>query len=277
MCRALKSVFGLRFSTCGLASLADALTNSPPPAGGEAQMLFTVNLDNVVCLRSNAAFRAAHRRAKIVTIDGAPVYLYARLRGAAVPGRITGADLLPALVERFTPGRQRPFFVTSDQTTARAIEAFLVQRGLPKDDLGFAVPPLGFETDEVYSMQLARQIRDHRTSHLIFGVGAPKSQIWLDQYRGEVGSCYAFPFGSAPNFMVGTASRAPRWVRAMGCEWFWRFCCEPRRLFRRYFIDSWQFVAAIREDMRALRNGVTWDVWLEQSKPGDWPTGRKAG
>jgi N-acetylglucosaminyldiphosphoundecaprenol N-acetyl-beta-D-mannosaminyltransferase len=266
MCKALKSTFGLHFSTCGLDALAEQLTSSPPPAGSEAQMLFTVNLDNVVCLRSNAAFRAAHHRAKIVTIDGAPVYLYARLRGVAVPGRITGADLLPALVDRFKPGIQRPFFVTSDQTTALAIEAFLVRRGFAKDALGFAVPPLGFETDEGYSMQLARQIREHRTSHLVFGVGAPKSQIWLDRYRREIGSCYAFPFGSAPNFMVGTASRAPRWVRAVGCEWLWRFCCEPRRLFRRYFVDSWQFIAAIREDMLALRSGMTWDDWLERSR-----------
>jgi N-acetylglucosaminyldiphosphoundecaprenol N-acetyl-beta-D-mannosaminyltransferase len=276
MCKSMKSVFGLHFSTCDLETLAARLTNSPPPDDGEAHMLFTVNLDNVVCLRSNPAFRAAHHRAEIVTVDGAPVYLYARCRGVALPGRVTGADLLPALFDRFVPGTHRPFFVTSDQATASAIEALFAQRGFPKDAVEFVVPPRGFEADEFYSTQLARQIRSHRTSHLVFGVGAPKSQIWLDRYRRELGSCYAFPFGSAANFLAGTASRAPGWTRAVGGEWLWRFCCEPRRLFRRYFVDSWQFLAAMKDDLRAVRNGTTWDAWLERSEKRDSATGRQA-
>jgi N-acetylglucosaminyldiphosphoundecaprenol N-acetyl-beta-D-mannosaminyltransferase len=87
------------------------------------------------------------------------------------------------------------------------------------------------------------------------GVGAPKSEIWLDAHRNEIGPCYAFPFGSAPNFLVGTASRAPQWMRAIGFEWAWRVACEPKRLFRRYFIHSWAFLAAVLDDLRNVRTG----------------------
>lgn len=245
------SVFGLQFYSLDLKTLADRLTRELPE-GNEAHMLFTVNLDHVIHLRKNRAFRAAHERAKIITADGMPVYLYARLRGFHLE-RITGADLLPALMERFSPARHRLFFITSDKETAERIEAMLKMRGFDGSSLATVVPPFGFEKDPDYSSRLARCIKNHCTTHLVMGVGAPKSEIWLDVYRKQIGSCHAFPFGSAPNFLVGTATRAPRWMRTIGCEWLWRVGCEPRRLFRRYFIDSWEFLAAISDDLMTDR------------------------
>ena len=42
---------------------------------------------------------------------------------------------------------------------------------------------------------------------------------------------------------VGLVSRAPVWMQKAGLEWFYRFLQEPRRMFRRYFIDDMAFVA----------------------------------
>ncbi|MFR4077274.1 MAG: WecB/TagA/CpsF family glycosyltransferase, partial [Phocaeicola vulgatus] len=35
--------------------------------------------------------------------------------------------------------------------------------------------------------------------------------------------------------------RAPRIFQILAMEWFYRFLKEPKRLFRRYFIDDIQF------------------------------------
>src|SRR4051812_32420142 len=91
-------VFGIRFSSLPLDDIADRLVRNPP--GREAQMVFTANLDHIVRLRENAAFREAYRRAAIVTADGFPVCLYAQCRGVPLPGRVTGADLFAAIVSR---------------------------------------------------------------------------------------------------------------------------------------------------------------------------------
>ena len=245
-----KSVFGLQLSLQNLETLADRLTQESPALDGEAHLVFTLNLDHVVQLaRKNAAFRTAYNRAQTITADGMPVYRYAQFRGVPLPSRVPGADLLPALIDRLAPERHRPFFVTSDLETASRIKSLLMERGFDASAVDTIVPPFGFESDEVYSHELAQRIRAHGTTHLIFGVGAPKSEIWLDRHRATIGPCYALSLGSSTNFLVGTAKRAPRWMRDAGCEWFWRFYCEPRRLFRRYFIDSWQFLRAIREDL----------------------------
>ncbi|MDZ5698895.1 WecB/TagA/CpsF family glycosyltransferase [Chelativorans sp. M5D2P16] len=243
-----EGIFGLRFCPAGTQALADHLAHTPPPLHGAAEMLFTANLDHIVKMRSNGAFRAAYDRASFVTADGMPVYFYARWRGVPLPERVTGADLFPALMVRLDPDMHRPFFVVSDEETAGRIGTKLAQRGF--EDAQVIVPPFGFEADEAYSSQLAQRIAALGTTHLLFCVGAPKSELWLDRHRDVIGPCYAMALGAGANFFAGTAQRAPRLMRSFGAEWLWRFLCEPRRLFRRYFIDSWAFLLAIADDLR---------------------------
>ena len=52
-----------------------------------------------------------------------------------------------------------------------------------------------------------------------------------------LGDCYILNAGAGLDFFVGTKQRAPRIFQRIGFEWFWRFSHEPRRLFRRYFIE----------------------------------------
>ena len=233
------TALGVRFSLYDLETLADRLTQEGLAPGKEAHLVFTANLDHIVQLhkKRNAAFRVAYQRAETVTADGMPVYMYARLRGVGLRGRVTGSDLLPALIDRLSIDRHRPFFVSSDQETASRVTALLTVHGFDGGAVATVVPPFAFEHDVDYSMFLARQIKAHKTTHLIFGVGAPKSEVWLDRHRPYIGPCYALSLGASANFLVGTAKRAPRWMRAAGLEWCWRFYFEPRRLFRRYFIE----------------------------------------
>jgi len=45
--------------------------------------------------------------------------------------------------------------------------------------------------------------------------------------------------------MAGLAKRAPKCVQKAGLEWFFRFTQEPKRLFRRYFIEAPLFIPLI--------------------------------
>jgi len=247
------TIFGTTISPLRCDELAALMTEVSAPVGQGAALLVTMNLDHVVQLRTNAAFRAAYDRAWVVTIDGAPVFKYAKLRGLTTPERCPGSDLLVKLVDRLRPGVHRPYFIVSRDETGERLVALLVARGFEAGAVGFASPAFGFEKDPVQSEALCKQIREHGTTHLIVGVGAPKSEIWVDQYRGELGDLYACGFGSGADFLVDVAKRAPKLFRRMGIEWLWRVGSDPRRLWRRYFVDSWAFIPAILEDLRASR------------------------
>ena len=46
--------------------------------------------------------------------------------------------------------------------------------------------------------------------------------------------------GATVDFLAGNVTRAPKVLRDHGLEWFYRFLKEPKRLFRRYFVDDLQ-------------------------------------
>tara|TARA_R110000868_G_scaffold155630_2_gene382056 strand:- start:5032 stop:5820 length:789 start_codon:yes stop_codon:yes gene_type:complete len=244
-----RAIFGITFSRTSLQQLVDDLLRPAEPGQG-ARMVVTANVDHIVQLRQNAGLRAAYAHAWRRTIDGSPVYLYAKARGLGLTEKVTGADLFPLLMARFDPVRHRPFFVCADETIASGLKEWLVARDMPAEAIGYVIPPFRFEQDEGYGEWLAETIRTHRTTHLLFGVGCPKSEIWIDRHRDQVGDVYACAVGAALAFFTGGLTRAPRLVRRMGFEWLWRALQEPNRLLKRYFLHSWGFLAAVVDDLR---------------------------
>lgn len=240
-------VFGIDFSNCTAQQLVKIMTHTPAIG---PQMLVTCNLDHVVNLHRNVAFRNGYLNAWRTTVDGAPVFLYQKLRGGRAPERITGADLFPAMMAAMNPLRHRPFFITADDVIGEALKAELEKRGFLFDAQPFLTVPFGFESDATASAQILTTITNYAPTHLFFGVGSPKSEIWVDKYRQVLGSLYILPLGAALEFHTGQKTRAPRLARRLGLEGVWRLLSEPRRLWRRYMIDSWTFLAAIREDLK---------------------------
>lgn len=243
--------FGLRFSPLTRSQLIAILQADPVPAGRGAMILCTANLDHVVHLQRNAALRAAYDDAWCVTADGMPIFAYARLKGEAVPSRVTGSDIVRDLLDKLDPRLHRPFFLASSADTARGLLAMLTRAGFPADAMAAAVPPFGFEHDERRSIELAHSIRTHGATHVFLGVGAPKSEVWTHRHRHLLGDCYVLNAGSGLDYACGVRRRAPMWMQKFGLEWLWRFGSEPRRLFKRYFVDSWGFIHAIAADLRS--------------------------
>ncbi len=244
----MAEVFGIDFSNRGMDSLVQLLMREPVPPGSGPSMVVTANIDHVVNLLRDGRFRTAYRSAKLATADGFPVALYARLRGADLPGRVPGPDLFAAMMPQFDQRRHRPFFVVSRAQTGEKLRAWLVDRGFAPEAVGAVCPPFGFEKDQAYSAALARQIREHGTTHLVMGVGSPKSELWLYDWRQALGDCYALGIGAGIDFFVGTEVRAPQWMQAVGLEWFWRMAREPRRLAKRYAMDALLFPLAVFRD-----------------------------
>ena len=245
----MKPVLGLNFSTAGETELANTIVSATVPSGAGPRIVATANLDHVVNMSSNDEFRRAYSRAWVITADGMPVFLYARLRGLLLPGRVTGADLCGRVLRELSPANHRCFFMASSAETADRIQDFMIGRGFSPESLEICVPPFGFETDAAYSQAVAERVERHGTTHLFLGVGSPKSEVWTDRFRALFGDCYVLNVGAGLDFFAGTKLRAPTFVQNAGLEWAWRFASEPRRLFRRYVVNSWRFLWLVGADM----------------------------
>jgi bacterial polymer biosynthesis proteins, WecB/TagA/CpsF family len=243
-----RHAFGIEFYPRSEKDLL-AEASGPLSEGEGVKLVVTANTDHISNLYRNKDFRAAYDSAWLVTVDGMPVYIYAKLCGVSIEERITGADVFPKLLDALD-SNHRAFFVCSNQATAKGIASQMRARGFPDNTFGFAIPPFGFERQAALTSDLIRAIKDNNTTHLFMGIGAPKSEVWIHQNRPSLGTLYAFCFGAALEFTAGTKLRAPKIFRALGMEWLWRLASEPKRLYRRYLVSSWGFASAVIKDLR---------------------------
>jgi UDP-N-acetyl-D-mannosaminuronic acid transferase (WecB/TagA/CpsF family) len=69
----------LKISALPLAETAKLMCRQA--GSGAAEIVFTMNLDHVVKMRKDAAFRKVYGRAGLITADGFPIVLACRLQG----------------------------------------------------------------------------------------------------------------------------------------------------------------------------------------------------
>jgi N-acetylglucosaminyldiphosphoundecaprenol N-acetyl-beta-D-mannosaminyltransferase len=259
-----RRIFGIELTCLSRRHIVQLISETEIQAKTGVRLVVTANIDHIAYLRRNVRFRNAYAQAWLATADGTPVFLYARLHGVAVPERVTGIDLFPDLLYALTPGTHRLFFVVGKHRTAEKLMERLKTRGFSLDQIGVDVTPLGFEDDPSYGERLAQEIRRRATTHLFFGVGAPRSEIWVHEHRKQLGSLYAFGFGSALDYYAGTARRIPRSLRTLGLGWLWRVVNEPKRLLRRYLVNFCIFAGAVVDD---LRSGGRCPLLIEEERP----------
>ena len=51
--------------------------------------------------------------------------------------------------------------------------------------------------------------------------------------------------GAAFDMHAGNLRQAPKWMQRSGLEWLFRLASEPRRLWRRYFVNNPRFLYAV--------------------------------
>ncbi len=246
-----RKIFGFSISRADARSIA---TTVCAPRSSGVGLIVTPNLDHIVNLRRNVEFAKAYRWAAITVCDGFPVQRYAKLRGVPVK-RVTGCDIMNELIAIAGPS-QRFFFVVDSDQTATAVKKWGEFRQIA---VATSVPPRGFENDLAGSKYLFDKIREHHTSILIMGVGAPKSEVWVWRHQHQLPDCWALCLGQAVRIALGLTTRAPKLIRTLHGEWLWRIFQEPRRLAGRYIRGSVMFLVAIVEDLtgsKSLKNNT---------------------
>ena len=108
--------------------------------------------------------------------------------------------------------------------------------------VGAHSPSYGFEKKTEECEELIRIVNESGANVLLVGVGAPKQEKWIMKYRNRMPKVDIFMgLGATIDFEAGTLKRAPIFWQKIGMEWLYRCLKEPKRLFKRYFIDDMKF------------------------------------
>ncbi|MBO1328185.1 WecB/TagA/CpsF family glycosyltransferase [Acetobacter suratthaniensis] len=243
------TLFGLEFSTLSEQDIATEVASTlRTPAQGVGQII-TPNIQHISLMRHNPALRQACQHAALLTCDGFPLYYYAKWRGKPTHGRVTGRGIVAELVAQ--PARlthHRIFMVLDSARTVDIARDWAARHGLA-EQLDCAVPAMGFDKRPAEMQALAEQIARHGTTLLLMGVGAPRSEIFVDQYRASLPPCWALCIGQGLLIALGCVPKPPRLVEYFNIEWLWRIILEPRRMVGRYACSAVGFMLAVFKDL----------------------------
>lgn len=174
----------------------------------------------------------------LMLADGAPIVRQAnRLTGGSWP-RLTGADLLERFLAEAESTGSSVAFLGGQVSMHDNLRPILAQRFPALRVVGYWAPERADIEDPIASAALAETIRAARPDVVIVGLGKPRQEAWIDRFGVAAGASVYLAFGAAADFLAGTVSRAPHWMRRFGLEWLYRFIREPRRLGRRYLVEG---------------------------------------
>ncbi|OBG38959.1 teichoic acid biosynthesis protein [Mycobacterium sp. E3198] len=213
-----------------LSIIADRLDSAAPGLA-----VGSVNLDHLHHFRTLGAAPAG-RLEWLLLADGMPIAWRGQLLTAQPWPRVTGADLLPAVLTLAESTGQRVGFFGGGAETHLLLAQRLRARYPRLAVSGMWAPgPADIESG---SDAFVSAIRQARTDILVVSLGKPRQEQWVDRHGFATGARVFLPSGGAIDFLAGKTRRAPDWMQRVGLEWFYRLTREPRRLARRYLLQG---------------------------------------
>ncbi len=244
-------LFGIDIDPLRLEDAVDTILGWLATGDGAFRYVVTPNVDHIVTLQDDAAFRTAYRDAALVLADGQPLVWAARLLGRPLPERVAGSDLVPTVLERANAHRDVGVFLLGAAPHVAARAADLIGERWPNLRLaGRLSPDFGFETDPGRNDEICAMIERCKPDLLIVALGAPRQECWIWRHRHRLRARVALCTGAAIDFLVGERARAPRRMQSLGLEWLHRLCSEPARLGPRYARDAVVFPRLLWREWR---------------------------
>ena len=200
---------------------------------GRGFSIATLNLDHVVKLRRDTAFRDAYSAQTHVTADGNPIVWLSRLAGQEV-SLVPGSELVePMAAHAARAGVSVALFGATEASLAAAADE-LVRRHPGLDVVLRLAPPMGFDPTGPGADAAIEKIAASGAGLVYLALGAPKQEIFAARAQTRLPGTGFLSIGAGLDFISGAQVRAPKFVRAVAGEWLWRLAGNPRRLAARY-------------------------------------------
>jgi N-acetylglucosaminyldiphosphoundecaprenol N-acetyl-beta-D-mannosaminyltransferase len=200
---------------------------------GRSSQLVTTNLDFILQAWKDPEMHRIHYEADLVVADGWPPVAFSGFFGPRLKERVAGSDIVPRLASVASDHGLSLYALGGRPGVAQEAMRILQERSPGLRIAGCGSPPLStlLEMDHA---AIRREIAQAQPDILLVAFGAPKQDKWIRMNSLRIGVPVSLGIGASLDFIAGAQTRAPRWVRAIGMEWFWRLASQPVRLFRRY-------------------------------------------
>lgn len=205
---------------------------------GQAIQHVVVNTAKLVNLQKDQELKHNVAESDIINIDGQGVVWGARLLGHKVPERVTGVDLMDALMALCAEKGYRPYVLGATEVVLyKAVEN--IKKTYPA--IEFAGYRNGY-FDKEEEADVMQEIADMQPDMLFIAMPSPHKERIMTQYKDTLRIPFMMGVGGSVDVFAGVTKRAPKWMQKCGLEWFYRIMQEPARMWKRYLVTNTKYV-----------------------------------
>ncbi len=179
--------------------------------------------------------------ADLVIPDGRPIYWAQRLLRNSNAEHVRGQDIMNALCEMSAKSNINIglYGGSSDALLENVVRN--LTRTFKGLNITYTYSPPFRPLTKTEDEEVVNKINTASVDVLFVGIGCPKQEVWMAEHKGRI-DCVMLGVGAAFDFIAGSKKHAPKWMQKFGLEWFFRLCCEPKRLWKRYLKQNPRFI-----------------------------------
>jgi exopolysaccharide biosynthesis WecB/TagA/CpsF family protein len=244
---------GIRINTASKeALLADVKARF---LAGKGFTIATLNLDHIVKMRQSDQFKTAYSSHSHVVADGNPIVWLSRLARRPVD-LAPGSELIDPLVALAAEMNMPIGMLGSTEETLAATSVALKAKYPGLVVAAEIAPAHGFDPHGDEATACLEKLKASGARICFLALGAPKQEVLAARATEMLPDCGFVSIGAGLDFIAGSQTRAPKWVRAVAMEWVWRLLSNPKRLGKRYWDCIVILPGLALEALRARRSGT---------------------
>jgi N-acetylglucosaminyldiphosphoundecaprenol N-acetyl-beta-D-mannosaminyltransferase len=189
----------------------------------------------------------------LCTPDGMPMVWMGRLQGHRSIRRVYGPDLMLNLCQHSPPAGLTHFFYGGNPGVAEELKEVLERKFSGLQVVGTYCPPFRpLNPNEL--AELRARVRETRPDFFWVGLSTPKQERFMAAHLPLLPEAkILIGVGAAFDLLTGRLRQAPRWMQGTGLEWLFRVTQEPKRLWKRYFVNNPLFLLRAAGQLTGLR------------------------
>jgi N-acetylglucosaminyldiphosphoundecaprenol N-acetyl-beta-D-mannosaminyltransferase len=200
-----------------------------------------INVAKLVACRRNHTLRQDLESADLVNVDGMGVVWGARLCGIPVPERVTGIDLMDALLMLASKKGYRVYFLGARRDVLERAIAEMRRRYTGLQIAGYHH---GYYASQ-QEAEVVALIAEARVDMLFVALPTPRKERFTMRNAHLLGVPFIMGVGGSIDVIAGRVRRAPSPLQAAGLEWAYRLVQEPWRLGGRYLVTNTIFLGLL--------------------------------
>ena len=203
------------------------------------------NTNTVVRSYRDDQLRKAINSFDIKTPDGFPIAKSSSILYKNSQGRVDGYNVMLKTINDGLSGNTSHYFYGSEDIVLTKLIAKLKNDFPTLNIVGSFSPPVG-TYEELTEEKYIKNIIETKPDIIWVSLGFPKQELFINLFQEKYSvESNLVGVGAVFEWVAGTKLKAPEFLANLGLEWILRLAQEPKRLFKRYFVDNLLFLYLI--------------------------------